>query len=66
MNHLLEGRQRLEDTLEGSRTEQGWSDDSVISILLDFLNEEYDSDRLILERFQRFLDNRIEEENQQT
>ena len=68
MNHSLIGRQRLEleDALAGSTTEQGWSNDSVISVLLDFLNEECNSDPLVPERFQRFLDNRVEEENQQT
>ena len=45
--------------LDGSTAEAGWDGDSRISVLLAFIDAEAENDRLMYERFQAFLDERV-------
>lgn len=53
----------MKKMLNNSAAEQGWNDSSQVSVLLDFLEREAAQDPLVGERFQAYLDERVENEN---
>ena len=55
---------RIEPAFDDSCAEQDWNQHSQIIVLRNFIESEAENDPLVAERFQTFLDNRIEEENQ--
>ena len=54
----------IEEIFEYSVSEQGWNDDSKVEVLLGFIQREHKMNILLGERFQDYLDERMNEENE--
>lgn len=56
----------IEKTLNDLAAAQGWNDSSKVTLLLEFIRREHQSNILVGDRFQDFLSEQAEEENSLT
>lgn len=60
MKHEL----NLHDSLDAATEAAGWNDDSRLCVVLAFLEEQAGQDPLLVERFEQYLDARVQEERE--